>query len=239
MTPKRFATKKVPSATSAVAGYLQAQREFLQGYTFLHPILSSYDRKELPPTLTMQTIQSALLDHALQHDIQQAQAKMEKQAAREASPKNGYAIKLFCKFVDKRSGEVEIKLGQMEKVHGYRIFIEGVGARIVETREEAEGYTSVRLFELVDAIWQANDFGSAMRIADRKLYGREDSIYAAIENTQGKTITTYVNRGDAVARILPPQKHPFSKRVGGSSKSLNFGVKAAQTRDVWHLKQGR
>jgi hypothetical protein len=237
LTPKRFiALGSKLSATSAVVGFLDKHRAFLQGYEIVSPILQAYDNKELPPTITLQTIQSALMDHVLQSEIKSAKDKMEAQAEAAEVPNAEYEIKLYCKFID-RAGNLTIKLGEVEKITGYRIHLPGVGVRTVNTKEETEGYIAERLIEIVPAVWEANDYGAAQRLADRRLFQREDSVYATITNTQGKPITTVIQRLDSIARILRQPKQPFSRKTGGSSSSLKWRGRARQTRDVWHLRK--
>lgn len=237
LTPKRFVALGAKlSATSAVAGFLHKHREFLNGYQFLSPVLKEYDEKKNPPTITLQVIQSALLDHVIEGEIKSAKEKMVAQQEAAEATNAEYKISLFCKFIA-RDGKLTVRLGEVEKITGYRIHLPGLGATIVKTKEETEGYIAERLIEIVPAVWEANDYGAAQRLADRRLFQREDSLYAEIVNTQGKPITTIIQRLDAIARMLPVAKHPFSRKTGSSSKSLKWHGKAKQDRDVWHLKK--
>ena len=116
MTPKRFATKKPMSAIPAVVAFLNAHRTFLDGYQFLSPILKAYDEKKLPPSQTLQAVQSALLDHVLQSEIKSAQAKMMAQPQEKGSS-SAYSITLMCKvFKDNSLTDFDIQVGTIEEI---------------------------------------------------------------------------------------------------------------------------
>lgn len=235
MTAKRFATATL-SAKATAEGFLSAHRTFLQKYNFVSPILQAYDQKELLPTVALQTIQSALMSHFLQQEVNKAQAKME--AAEEAAevPTNRYTITLMCKVYDKNN-QLSIQVGTVREITGYRISTP-LGPMLVNTKDEADGHPLLeKIIEVKPAVWSAADYGAAMRLADRRLFQREDSVYATIVNNHDRPITTNVQRGDAIARMLRQPKGAVSRARGISTKSLGFAVHAKPTRDVWHLKK--
>jgi glycogen debranching enzyme len=225
MTIKKFATHTL-SAKATVDGFLSMHRQFLNGYSFLEPILEAYDNKELLPTPTLSTIQSALMSHFLEQETKKAQAKMDKADEAEESVSKNYTVSLFVKTFDKQ-GQLSIQVGQVQT----RKWVERESVAIPGT-VYLEPYTVIK-----PAVWQVADFGAAMQLADRKLFQREDSTHIEIVNNFDRPITTHIQRGDAVARFLAPKKQPFSRARGMSTKSLNFGVKVSESRDVWHLKK--
>lgn len=74
-----------------------------------------------------------------------------------------------------------------------------------------------------------NDYASGERLADRRLFAREDSWYAEVSNTNGQIITTRIDRGDAVARILAKPRHAVMK-VGKKTASLHWKPKSHASR---------
>lgn len=222
MTPKRFAIAKL-SAKSTADGFLQSHRQFLNQYSFLSPILTAYDKKELLPSVSLSTIQSALMSHFLGQEKKTAQAKMERAAeAGEAVSKN-YTVSLFVKTYDKQ-GHMTLQVGQVET----RKLEEKTNPNTGKVYSEA--YT-----ESKPAVWEVATFGEAMRLADRRLFQREDSTHAIIVNNYDRPIETHVMRDDAIARLLAHKKQPFSRARGISTKSLGFSPHANPTRNVWHL----
>jgi len=70
----------------------------------------------------------------------------------------------------------------------------------------------------------------ADRWADRRLFEGTHGWYAVVEHTIIPNISTRVERGDSMARILKQPKGPAIHQKGKSTKTLGFGVKAKQTR---------
>ena len=216
-------------------GYITAHRSFLQKYSVVADILQAYDNKDLLPTVALQTMQSALMASYLDSQIKAAEAKMAERWEKEPSSSARYTVTLYCKVVDKDK-QISIQVGTVREVVGYRIRTP-LGDMVVKTKDEADGH--VVLEELVEndpAVWDVPDFGSAMRLADRRLFQREDSVYAEIVNTFDRPIPIHIQRGDAMARFLRQPKSAVSRVRGMSTKSLGFGAHASPTRDVWHLK---
>lgn len=234
MSAKRFATAKL-SAKTTVEGYISAHRSFLQKFPVVASILEAYDNKDLLPTVALNTIQSALMSYYLDSQIKAAEAKMEKAAEAAGASKDRYQVSLYCKVMDKDK-QISIQVGTVREVVGYRIRTP-LGDMVVKTKDEADGHVVLeKLVENNPAVWDVPDFGSAMRLADRRLFQREDSVYAEIVNTFDRPIPIHIQRGDAMARFLRQPKSAVSRVRGMSTKSLGFGAHASPTRDVWHLK---
>jgi len=236
MTPKRFVATKLSGKVSA-EGFLSAHWSFLKGQEYLTPILEAYENKELLPTPTVQACQSAVLSHILELDSQKAEAKL--QAKKERSTKvvrrkNGeeveeseavsarYQVTLMCKFYS-REGTCEVKVGTVERTR--------------EVEQEVNGKTVTRkVVESEPAIFDANTFQEAQRLAERKLTERGDSVYATIVNTHDRPITTTIYRDDAIARVMAKPKGPSVKNTFSGGGGLKFGIKAKNDRS--HFSRG-
>lgn len=242
MTVKRFATAKLSGKTTA-EGFLAAHQSFLRNHTFLDPILDAYDNGVILPTPTLQAVQSALMTHLLETEIATQTAKLEarqeKSAARQRRksgevdasdvPSKAYTVTLFVKDNDEQGAEI-VKVGTITEIVGYRIRTPK-GDVVVDTKEEAEGHPILeKLTETNPAMWDVDTFQQAMNLADRRLFQREDSLHATIVNNYDKPITTQVERGDAIARILKGKKGAVSHVRGRSTKTLGFQPHAKQTR---------
>jgi hypothetical protein len=189
ITIKRFATKALTGNATA-AGFISTHRDFLDQQEVVRPILAAYDRQEVPADIILCQLQSLLVSHMLQLEINKAKAKMDRGARVSAVPAK-YEVKLYVMQYDKQE--------QMTVVH------------------------------LPEDKWKANDFGEAQGLADRRLFTRQDSLYAEIINTQGKPIITHVQRQDAICRTLRAKKGPFCKKMGSASSSLKWYAKAKQS----------
>ena len=242
MTPKRFIRAKLSGKTTA-EGFLSAHREFLRSHQFLSPILDAYEAKEILPTPTLDACKAALFDHVIACEVKTAQASVQKSKDRAIlAEKKGIPLSvlestkpyIISVFVKNDKGEME--LGIYEKVVGYKI---KVGDKIlqVETQEEAEGHKIVEtLKEDRPMVWTADNYSAAERMADRRLFKYEHSIYAEIENTQGIKIKTRIPRADSIARLLRASKRPFMRERGKSTSTLKFQGKAKQ--DTAHFSRG-
>ena len=234
MTVKRFINAKLSGRTTA-DGFISAHLEFLRNHTFLNPILEAYESKELLPTPTLQALQQALFTHMVESDALKAKLATQEKAkkAQESSTKvirkggkevkstipNGeYTVTLMCKVYD-RSMNATIQVGTVEKKKFREVKKNG--------HKVLEPYT-----EVTPAVWAADTFNDASRLADRRLVGREDAVYAIVVNTQGKPIETIINRDDALARVMKQPKGPASRTRGKSTKTLGFGVKAKNDRST-------
>lgn len=238
MTPKRFVSSKLSGKVSA-EGFLSAHWEFLKGQEYLTDILEAYEKKEVLPTPTVQMCQAAVLSHILELEKAKADSKVntkkdqttkvirrKKDDGAEVEESEGvsarYQVTLFCKFYD-REGRCEIKVGTVERKR--------------EVEQEVNGVTVTKLVtEVEPAIFNANTFQEASRIADRKLNERGDSVYATIVNTHDRPITTTIQRDDAIARMMAKPKGPSVKNTASGSGSLKFGIKAKNDRS--HFSRG-
>lgn len=70
----------------------------------------------------------------------------------------------------------------------------------------------------------------ADRWADRRLFEGTHGWYAIVEHTVLTNVSSRIERGDAMARVLKQPKGPTIHQKGKSTKTLGFGVKAKQTR---------
>lgn len=243
MTAKRFATTQLSARTTA-EGFLQAHRNFLQSHTFLTPVLDAYDSKTIYPTVALQVIQSALLTHVLESELKAAESKMRVAQDATGKPKQArvprgdlsgkpkpYTITLMCKVYNREETSYTVEVGTVEQIVGYKIRTATNGDLHVSTREETEGNIILEaLRETNPATWDADDYGAAMRLADRRLFQRGDSVFAVIRNNYGKPIDTTVQRVDAMARILKQPKSAVSKTGSKTTSHLGFQPHAKQTR---------
>lgn len=232
MTAKRFAKLNL-SGKSTAEGLLAAHMAFLENHSFLKDILQAYKDKELLPTPTLQTCQHLLFTHAIESEIKTAQATIQKNIetyetspkdekgnviSSSEGPKGNYLITLMVKSYT--AGEVSgVEVGTIEVAKVREIEINGT--------KVAEKYK-----EISPAIWAKDDYGSAERLADRRLFEYENSVYAIIENTIGQKVVTNVMRGDSFARMLKKNKSAVMRERGKSTKTLGFGVKAKNDRST-------
>lgn len=234
MTPKRFVASKLSGKISA-EGFLAAHWEFLQGQSYLAPILEAYENKEVLPTPTVQMCQAAVLSHILELEARKGTPKVKtengnatkiirrkKSEGNEVDesevPKGRYQVTLMCKFYS-RDGSCKVDIGLVEKTR---------------TIEDSNGVRTVT--ETEPAIFHADTFQAASRMADRKLVDRGDSVYAIIVNTHDRPIATHIQRDDAIARLMSPAKGPSVVRTGASTSTLGFGIKAKNDRS--HFSRG-
>lgn len=246
MTAKRFAVSKL-SGKATAAGFLASHAAFLRTHSFLDPILDAYDDKQLLPTPTLQAVQSALLTHVLESELHTAQAKMQARIQEAAKPKQvrvpkgekadkpakPYTITLMVKAYDRELINYTVQVGTVEEITGYKIRTDA-GDITVKTRGETDGHIILETYrETNPAIWDADDYGAAMRLADRRLFQRGDSIFAVIRNNYGKPIDTTVQRSDAFARILKAPKATATRRTTSSSSALKWAGKAKQDRSIF------
>lgn len=245
MTAKRFATAKLSGKTTA-EGFLAAHMSFLRNHTFLDQILDAYDSGEILPTPTLQAVQSALLTHVLESELLTEEQKLlereERARARKSKSKEegveeeethskAYTVTLFVSVTDPERFDRE-EVGTIEEIVGYKIRTPE-GDKEVETKEQTEGSLILETMrEKKPAVWEIDNFGKAMGLADRRLFAREDSIYCTIVNNFDTPITTKVYRSDAIARILRSKKGAVSRVRGRSTKTLKFQPHMKQTRVV-------
>jgi hypothetical protein len=86
------------------------------------------------------------------------------------------------------------------------------------------------------AVFKANSFNDAQRLADRRLADRADSVYATINNNVGIPITTIIQRDDAIARVFKSPKGPATRNTSSGGSNLGFGIKAKN--DTCYFSRG-
>lgn len=96
-------------------------------------------------------------------------------------------------------------------------------AGVVQTRTTEKG-------EVEDLIKGFDLSQDADRWADRRLFEGTHGWYAVVEHTIIPNISTRIERGDSMARILKQPKGPTVQVRGKSTKTLGFGVKAKESR---------
>jgi len=97
---------------------------------------------------------------------------------------------------------------------------DAAGNVMTRTKESGEVEDLIKGFDLSS---------DADRWCDRRLFEGTHGWYAIVEHTSMK-VSTRIERGDAIARILKKPKGPTVQVKGKSTKTLGFGVKAKQTR---------
>lgn len=93
----------------------------------------------------------------------------------------------------------------------------------VQTRIKNDGEEE----ELIKGFDLSSD---ADRWADRRLFEGTHGWYAIVEHTVIPNVSSRIERGDAMARILKQPKGPTVAVRGKSTKTLGFGVKAKESR---------
>jgi hypothetical protein len=93
----------------------------------------------------------------------------------------------------------------------------------VATRTNAKGEVE-DLVKGFDLSQRASEWG------DRRLFEGTHGWYAIVEHTTIPNISSRIERGDAVARILKQPKGPVVQVKSKSTKTLGFGVKVKKTR---------
>jgi hypothetical protein len=96
-------------------------------------------------------------------------------------------------------------------------------AGVLQTRINGKGEEE-DLIQGFDLSQRASEWG------DRRLFEGTHGWYAIVEHTVIPNISSRIERGDAMARILKQPKGPAIHQKGKSTKTLGFGVKAKQTR---------
>lgn len=241
MTTKRFIATKL-SAKVTADGFLAAYSQFLKSEGYCLPILEAYERKELAPNVTFTLCQDAALQHWFQQEKAKADKRVEEQKERESGTKiirrkkedtsddseekghsSKYTITLMCKVYDKETKTTNIQVGTVERMKEVEVVLNGV-ASIKRLKEENP------------AVFQADSFNAAQRLADRWLADRADSVYATINNNIGKPITTIIQRDDAIARVFKSVKGPATRNTHSGGSNLGFGIKAKN--DTCHFSKG-
>lgn len=233
MTAKRFSGLKL-SAKKTSEGYLSAYRNFLDKQGYLDPLLEAYDRGEILPTPTFQSIQQLLMASLIEAEVKKAQETIAKniedfqKKPKDANgnivsgiPSGNYLISLMVKKYDDSGELVGTELGTIESWHLREV--ENEKGELVEEKYKVER----------PAIFSEDLYSKAQSKADRELFKREDSVFAVIENTGGeKRIETRVHRDDSIARLFPKVKQAVCKSKPKSTNKLGFTGKAKQSRSI-------
>lgn len=218
MTPKRFVTSKLSGKVSA-EGFLSAHWDFLLGQEYLTPILEAYENKEVLPTPTVQMCQQAVLSHIMQLEVNKGVAK--------ATTKKEPGTKVIRRKKDGAEvDESEVPKGRYEVTIMCKFYSRD-GSCTIDVGKVKDG---------AQAIFHADSYNDALRIADRKLCDGGDTVYAVIINTHGRPIATNIQRDDAIARTFAPKSGPSTVRTGVSTSQLGFGIKAKNDRS--HFSKG-
>ena len=99
-------------------------------------------------------------------------------------------------------------------------------AGVVQTRINAKGEEE----DLIKGFDLSTD---ADRWADRRLFEGTHGWYAIVEHTIIPNISSRIERGDSMARILKQPKGPTCQVKGRSTKTLGFGVKVKESRSTF------
>lgn len=234
MTAKRFIRLNT-GAKATAAGILAAHQHFLETHEFLKPILGAYKEGELLPSVSLLAVQQLLFSHITEMEKAKAEASVEKSLEKYdrsikdaegnvvysgSGPSGNYLVTLMVNQYDENDILIGVTTG----------LIETVRFREVERNGELvqEKYTEVK-----PAIWSGETYGESERLADRKLFQREDSVYAEIENQIGPSkVITRIFRGDAFARLFPRVKSAICKQTSKTTATLKWQPKCVQSRSV-------
>jgi hypothetical protein len=241
MTTKRFIATKL-SAKVTAEGFLAAYWEFLKGENYLTPVLEAYQRKELPPNMAFSLAQEAALQHWFQQEYKKAEHRAEEQktqgsgtkiirrkkeetsgAEEEQGSSSRYTVTLMVKVLDKKTGVITIQVGTVERIKESEVLVN-------------DSLVTRRVREEEPAVFKADSFNDASRLADRRLAERADSVYATVTNNVGKPITTTIQRDDAIARVFKSPKGPSVRNTSSGGTNLGFGVKAKN--DTCYFSRG-
>lgn len=225
LTLKGIASSKLSKNTTATM-FLAKHRTVLDGQAYLRPLLDAYDSGALLPTPALNAIQSALMAYTLKEEGERELAKLRKPLPASVMAPKAYTVILYTKVI--KNGVEVVQEGTIDQIEGYLIHTDK--GELVVPYDEVEGRKVIKVMRNAKpARWQAETFQDAMRLADRRLYSREDSVYAIIRNNSGKPIDTRINRNDAMARSLPKAKAPATRRTTARSSTLKWHGKAKQS----------
>jgi hypothetical protein len=205
MTPRRFANLSSKNASAVLAKYAS----FLASYPDLKETLTSSmaDEKKLV----------ACQNKILQIDLD---SKMEK-------------VRLALKEPKVKKG----KKGKKAKTNKGRYYIRILGetkdgTNLLNAKKRVFDEASKSFVEHDQPMeYSANDYATAERLADRRLFERMDGLFAEITNLNGTPITTRVERRDAIARVLVKPKGAVA-RYPKRSADLRWRPKSHATRSL-------
>jgi hypothetical protein len=181
--------------------HLTKHRSYLESHPFIRPLLASKEA----PELVFDRCKNALFTHWRNAQNEALAAEYEAKKNAPKSPSSRYIVRIF--------GDVNGKIEVLTAKH---------------TRMTEDGKTEAVMKPME---YPAADYASAERLADRRLFSREDSIRAEISNTDGKVITTCIERRDAIARVLAKPKHAVVKGPKRSA-DLRWKPKSRATRNI-------
>ena len=203
MTSKGFLHKATTKAANSAIGFIAAHRKWLEtgeASEVCSPILRLIDEGQLMPTPALDLIRHAVFTHMIQANAAKAEASVMEQ---EESKAQGKSTKDWIGRIFNEKGELQ-------------------------TRINAKGE--------VEDLEQSFDLASAAdRWVDRRLFDGAPDWYGTVEHAtikqkNGDPIRTYVDRQDAIARILKKPRGPVTPRKSQSTQKLSFGVHAKTTR---------
>ena len=204
MTEKKFAITKLNGKTTA-DGFIQAHRDFLNQRDFLSPTLQAYDLQQLPPAEALHCLQSALIEHVLQQELEVQQIKM---------------LRMKHEKPGKVPGAPKIK---RERAHTKNYTV------VVTVKMYGEGFDYLQEGEN----WEVETYQQAQNSVDRYLSNNADTEYATIQNNYGTPISTTIYRSEAIERFFKAPKRMATRNVHGqSTKTLKWQPKMQQTRVV-------
>jgi hypothetical protein len=133
-----------------------------------------------------------------------------------------YAVMTHIIEADTAKAEAVVEPGVKQTRKPWRTSIYDA-AGVLQTRTNSKGEEE-DLIQGFDLSQRASEWG------DRRLFEGTHGWYAIVEHTTIPNISSRIERGDAMARILRQPKGPAIHQKGKSTKTLGFGVKAKQTR---------
>lgn len=193
LTAKTFARLSIKNMTHAE--FLTAHWEWLEGHTFLAPLLTAYQGQEINAENCIAACREALLMHDIRAQIIKAEESMKKSISRVDEAK--YTVTIYVKWFDISTNKWEMKVGTTT----HRSVVEDENGKEQIIEEEKDMVYSARLFQ------------NAERLATLRLARREDAIFAEIANNFDKKVITTMTRDQGLGLMYPHAKHPFMKRA--------------------------
>lgn len=218
MTPKTFARAAIKNGYDE---FLSNHMQWLQGYSFLEPLLTAYKGKEIDANACVGACREALLMHEIQQSIAKAKKSMQRSIAR--SEDAHYTITIYCKVWDDETKKYSLAVGQNTKKSTYQ-------------DEQGLWHTEE---EDTDMVYEARMYQFAERIAALKLSKREDAVFAEIENNYGPKTRTTITRDQALGLVYPKEKTAAHKRLSNDSKPLKNYMRAKNSRSIgpWSMSK--
>jgi len=218
MSPKKFARSKLTG--DKAKNYIASNMEWLKlpEHSFLEPILTAYENKEIDDTSCLLVLQEALLSHHISCELAAAEKKLEASLNEPVKIADQYTITIYCKVRDGVDiGKRIIKRNHMDEQTG----------RVISWEDEE------------DMIYSASKFQDAQQKAYRMLVSTEDSKFAEIVNNYGPTIKTFISRNDSFAELFAKKKQPYMKNLGKKNAPLKNYAKCKNDRSIgpWNISK--